>query len=666
MNTKQKILRLTALFLIAGLLKAGFGLTKEIRVMELAQLSIEELISIKVTSVMKTPQSLAKSPAAVYVLTNEEIRRFGATNIVDLLRTVPGVMVAEPDKGVFAVSIRGFNDIHANKLLVMVDGRSVYNHIFSGVFWNHLGLFMEDIERIEVIRGPGSSVWGANAVNGVINIITKNAEDTKGAFLDFACGKPNTVSGSVRYGKGFGDDSAFRIYATGVTNRNDYISPPGFDAKGEFGMETIGFRTDLNIGESDIVSFNGGGIDIDNKSEKFAPQFGQIMTQNLDHMSWHIQSQWQHTFSKRSKTTWQVHCQHEKRVDNYDFKTIDLDFQHDKEWIDNHRMVWGFGYRFITDEMVQGLYGGYTFDPKKRDLHLFSFFVQDSFDLIPDTLGLTFGSKFEHNDFTGFEIQPSIRLSWTPHKRHVFWGAVSRAVRTPSRVESDATSIDLAKPPERDKPTGIDFKEIRGDDNFDSEDMIAYEMGFKTMPFEKLWLDIALFYNEYDNLATYRKEEQNDLAIICNEMEGETYGMEISVDTRPFDWLRLTGTWSFMNTDMRQKDERAVDLTGYLEDINPRHQFTLHSAIDLSQQVKFDLWMRHVDEISHMGPGFGLIMPANDVAEYTMFDLRVAWKPVKNIELSVTGRNLGESHQEFTYYEVEQSIFVKMKIKLGK
>jgi len=661
MKTIEKTIRMASVFLIAVLLNAGLGFAGESRVMELAKLSIEDLISIKVTSVLKTPQSWSESPAAVYVLTGEDIRRSGAENITDLLRTVPGVQVAEFDENVFAVSIRGFNDIHANKLLVMVDGRSVYNHIFSGVFWNYLDVFMEDIDRIEVIRGPGSSVWGANAVNGVINIITKKAGDTKGAFVEFGGGKPDIVSGGVRYGGELWDNATFRLYSKGSESRMNYLNPGGYNSESDRSSGMGGFRADWNFSSSDSFSLQGEVIQASDNAESDDPRQS---LKNIVHRARHLQGRWRHTFSEQSETAWQFYYQHEERVNDYQFDIIDMDFQHDFEWSGRHQAVWGLGYRFISDEMVKGLFGGYTYDPVERDQHLFSLFVQDTFQVTPDYLYLTLGSKFEHNDYTGYEVQPSIRISWMPYDRHTFWGAVSRAVRTPSRVDSDAATQAQAQP-ERQEPAGPGPSEIRGDEDFDSEDLFAYEIGYRMKPLDELWLDLAVFYNVYDHLATYEKRER-DVWVIVNDMAGETYGIEVSADYRPVKWWQLSGEWSFLEIDMRLKHEQAADLTGYVENSNPRHQLSLHSALNIGKQVEFDVWLRYVDEIGHMRPAFGLTAPVNTASGYTEFDARLAWKPAENIELSVTGRNLGGAHQEFSKYEIEESVFFKVKIEFGK
>ncbi len=660
MRAKRKAVWLAIASCIAGMLAPGFGVAANSRVAELAQLSIEELISMKVTSVLKTPQPLSESPAAVHIVTQEDIRRSGADNIPDLLRMVPGVQVAELDVNIFAVSIRGFNDIHANKLLVMVDGRSVYNHIFSGVIWSYMDVFIEDIERIEVIRGPGSSVWGANAVNGVINIITKHADDTKGAFVEFGGGDPGKVSTGVRYGGDLTNDAAFRIYAKGCDRNAAHLSQIALDAKSDLRSGMIGFRTDWRPGKKSDVSLQGGMIYYDAEVKEKNHQFpGGARTEEAG--ASHLLGSWRRAFSDRSETVLQIYYQHEEREESYHFDVIDIDFQHDFEWSRRHHVVWGAGCRFISDDMIKGLIGNYTYDPAERELALYSFFLQDTMQLPPDDLSLTAGAKFEHNDYTGFEPQPSLRLSWTPFERHAFWAAASRAVRTPSRVDSDAASQSKAPP----NASESDIPLIKGDTGFESENLLAYEIGYRTTPLDNLWFDIAAFYNVYDDLYTY-EEMENGVYKINNEMEGETWGIEITIDYRPVGWWRLSGAWSFLNMDLRLKDDQSADLTDYLEGSNPRHQISLHSALDLGRRAEFDIWLRHVDDVGHMRPSFSLTPPENNTGDYTVFDVRLAWKPLKNVELSLIGRNLGGAHREFTNYEVEESVFFKTEIAFGE
>lgn len=654
-NGLKRIASLLLAFLLP-VLSAGIGLAEESRVKELAKLSIEELISMKVTSVLKTRQPLSQSPAAIHVITQADIQRSGARNLPDLLRTVPGVQVAEVDYNIFAISIRGFNDIHANKLLVMVDGRTVYNHIFSGVIWSFMDVFLEDIERIEIIRGPGSSVWGANAVNGVINIITKKASDTQGAFTEFGSGEPDSIQSGIRYGGHLGENAAYRIYAKGREMREDHLNAGGFDTDTDANSWLAGFRTDWLFRNTDELMFQGEAVGGRSHSEGREPIPN---SRRIDHGNRHLYGRWRHIFSSSSETSLQIYYQQEERVGDYRYDMIDLDFQHNYQWTDRHQLVWGFGYRFITDELIRGLMANYSYDPMGRDLELYSVFAQDTFQMLPDILSLTVGTKIEHNDFTGFEVQPGIRGTWTPHEVHTFWAAVSRAVRTPSRVDADAATQP------HEAPIGEGLPILSGNENFDSEDLTAYEIGYRTVLMDNLFLDIAAFFNVYDHLASYENIEPG-VWTLNNEMEGETYGLEVSVDYRLFQWWRLSGAWSFLEMDVRLRDEQGADLTGYLENADPRHQFFLHSALDIGQNIHLDAWLRHVEGIAHMRPSFVLFPPEKKIDDYTTFDLRLAWRPMENTELSVTGQNLGGDHPEFTGFEVNKRVYFNVEITFGE
>ncbi len=663
MKKTQGVIQGGCIFFLTAIFGTCFGVAGDSRVLELSRLSIEELISIKVTSVMKIPQSWSKTPAAIYVVTQEDIRRSGAENVPDLLRMVPGVQVAEIDEDIYAISIRGFNDAHANKLLVMVDGRSIYNHIFSGVIWSYMNVVMEDIDRIEIIRGPGSSVWGANAVNGVINIITKKTEDTKGMFAGFSGGYPGRVSGTVRYGGEIGNNAGFRIYARGYENHNDHLSQTGDDAGTVYNSVMTGFRTDWDVTSSDNVFLHGEMSRYASDTVENNPIIPDKLIRSVDTDAYHLLGRWRHTFSESSEAAWRIYHQHEKRREDYEFDTTDIDFQHDFKWKERHQFVWGLGYGFISDEMIKGLLGRYTYNPVKRDQSLFSFFLQDTVQLSPDYLNLTLGSKYEHNDYTGSEIQPGIRISWTPHERHIFWGAVSRSVRTPSRIDSHATAKQGSKLSGATGPP-LNAKAVRGSEDFESEELIAYELGYRLNPRDAFNLDFAVFYNVYDKLFTYEEREPGIWEIV-NDMEGETYGIEITADYRPVDWWRLSGCWSYLEMDMRLKNDQAADLTEYVEETNPKHQASLHSAFNIRDDVELDLSIRHVDSIGHHRPALRLASMPGETGDYTEIDIRLAWKPVRNVELSLNGKNLGGGHREFSNYEIDESILFKVKIGFG-
>ena len=410
---------------------------------ELVQLSLEDLMTLEVTSASRKAQSLADTAAAVFVITSEDLRRSGVTNIPDALRMVPGVTVARIDSSKWAVTVRGFNGRFARKLLVLIDGRSAYSPLFSGVFWDAQDTLLEDVERIEVIRGPGATIWGANAVNGVINIITKKAADTTGGLAVAGAGSFERGFGAVRYGTDIGDWGAVRAYGK-YFNRNELKAEDGRPADDSWDMGRGGFRMDGKRGLNSFTlqgDYYGG---TERETITFPdlaapPSFSTVRTAHTTVGGGNLLSRWTRSLADDSELSLQFYYDRNKRNipqlfgDTTD--TIDLDLLHRFQWGSRHETVWGGGFRFI-DERITGS-DTLSFNPAERNERLYSAFLQDDITVVQDRLHLIIGSKFEHNVYTGFELQPSGRLIWTPNEQISLWSAVSRAVHTPSRGESD-------------------------------------------------------------------------------------------------------------------------------------------------------------------------------------------------------------------------------------
>ncbi|OQY59644.1 MAG: hypothetical protein B6245_05570 [Desulfobacteraceae bacterium 4572_88] len=683
--------------------------------------SLEELKNVEIISVSKKPEKISEAPAAVFVISQEDIRRSGATNIADALRLAPGVQVARMNTHGWAISVRGFNDFYSNKLLVLIDGRSVYTPIFSGVFWDVQDTLMEDIDRIEVIRGPGSALWGANAVNGVINIITKHAKDTQGGMVSGGNGTRENGFGSARYGGAFGKSAHYRIYAK-YFGRDRLDSPAktsmgkaeddhltvfhltvlkedmrtdswqavrgGFRLDWEPGPDTFTFQGEAYTSRdySEMESLLGGTEDSDDDDFR--------ETSRIDGV--HVLGRWRHSFSDTSDSVLQIYHDHTERDSleaKYAINTLDLDFQHRFNLIPRHEMTWGLGYRFIRDKIDNFYF--ISFSPDEWDQHLFSAFFQDEISIIEDQLSVTLGTKIEHNDFTGFEYQPSIRFLWMPRARHSFWGAVSRAVRVPSRAERSGVQIERLSPFEtetNDSGTsgdtdamnkwpkrGINLCTETGSDAFDSEKVTACELGYRLQPADTLWLDLALFYNDYEDLKVSEFKEEylfpsdsdesilsgiidgKDVDIIhwiheypVNKMEGETYGAEIAADWQAKSWWRIKATYSYLQMHMHLTgDATGTEEISEIEDSSPSHQFSLFSGMDITKHLDLDMWLRHVSDL-----------PSNDVDTYTTLDIRLGWKPMKNLEISMVGQDLlDHRHAEFSQLEVERSAYFKVTWK---
>jgi iron complex outermembrane receptor protein len=422
---------------------------KEI-VADLTELSIEDLMKIEITSVSKKAQKVSDAAAAVFVITQEDIRRSGATSIADALRMAPGLEVARIDANKWAVTARGINNYLTNKLLVLMDGRSVYQPLFAGVYWNLQDTLLEDIERIEVIRGPGATLWGANAVNGVINIITKTAKETEGGLFTAGGGTNEKGFGGLRYGAKVGEESYLRAYGK-YFNRGAFPNVTGVGSSGAWDSGSGGFRLDSDFSPDSSLTLQGdiaqGYIDDISERTVLTPPYLKTFTGSTFSTA-NLLTRWKRKISATSDLSLQLYYDYSnnRAPDMREIRnTVDVDLQHRFALGARHDIVWGLGYRntrgdFSADSLV-------TLDPSRRGDELFSGFVQDDIVLVPDRLHLILGSKLEHNDYTGVEVQPSGRLIWTPDERHTFWGAISRAVRTPSWVETDGRVPSAILPP---------------------------------------------------------------------------------------------------------------------------------------------------------------------------------------------------------------------------
>jgi len=593
-----------------------------------AELSLEELGNIEITSVSKAPEWLSTAASSVYVITGKEIRRSGVTSIPEALRLAPNLQVAQVDSSQYAISARGFNSLTANKLLVLIDGRSVYTPLFSGVFWDAQDTILEDIERIEVISGPGGTLWGANAVNGVINIITRNARDTEGILLGAGVGDEDRILGSFRYGQKVSDTLAYRLYGK-YFDRDDTVLANGDDAGDSWDKGQGGFRVDWNPGV-DSLTFQGdayrGSIDQDYPSEQ------TIEGENL-------LGRWTRELAGDASLQLQVYFDHAERDLPGSFaevrNTYDVELQHRFTLAGRHEIIWGAGYRTSSDHVKNSAM--FVFSPSHRRLDVPSIFVQDRIALWKDRLHLTLGSKLEHNDYTDFEIQPNVRLSWQVHEGHFLWAAISRAVRTPARLDRDLFSP--ASPP---------FL-LEGGEDFESETVLAYELGYRMQPHPRLSLALALFYNDYDRLRTLEPDYIPGYLIVNNAGEGETYGVELWGEALLTDNWRFKAGYAYVEKDMRVSSG-SIDP---MEFNDGKHRVVVRTSIDVTPEIEFDGTLIYVSEL-----------PDPDVPAYTRLDLRLGWKPVQGLEISLIGRNLLDpQHPEFgaepDRSEIERSVLVR-------
>jgi iron complex outermembrane recepter protein len=618
-------------------------------VISLTDLSLEELMNVEVISSSKKLEKISEAAAAIFVISQEDIRRSGVTTIPEALRMVPGVHVARIDANKWAVTARGFNDRFASKLLVLTDGRSVYSPLFSGVFWELQDTMLEDIERIEVIRGPGSTLWGANAVNGVINIITKNASKTQGGLATAGGGTEERGFGAVRYGGKAGDSGYYRVYGK-YFNRDGFVDSSGNRTPDDWYSYRGGFRADWEPNSDDLFTVQGdiysGRAGQTTDLPTLALPYLNTVNTKTDTLGLNLTTRWKRTISETSELALQFYYDRTQRKDsttiNEDRDTFDLDLQHSFAPFENHKIVWGMGYHFTQDQIDS------TFtlrvNPASRKDSLFSSFIQDDITLLPDVLRLTLGSKFENNDYSGFEVQPTARLLFTPNQQHSIWGAVSRAVRTPSRVEADSIAIAQILPPNAiglGSPLGT--ASVYGNTSLASEKLIAYEIGYRLQPAQNLFFDLALFYNKYDKIISTRQGTFNPFVVpavlpytLTNNVSGETHGAELAVDWRSTEWWHQQLAYTYLR--MKMHPEEPGSFSEYIAKLgtSPEHQLSYRSGFDLTKGVHLDLWLRYVDTLPR------------EIKNYVTMDARLAWKPEKSLELSLVGQNLFEKrHQEF-------------------
>jgi iron complex outermembrane recepter protein len=608
-----------------------------------ADLSIEELMNESVTSVSKKETPLLASPAAITVITPDEIRRLGIASLPEALRLVPGMDVARIGANETAVSVRGFNNVFANKLLALVDRRAIYSPSSAGVFWNSQDVVLEDLDRIEVIRGPGSTLWGANAVNGVINIITKSARETQGTLVSTSVGTEERPTATIRHGGLLGPKLYYRVYAK-YFDRDSLTTPAGTDARDGWNSTRGGFRLDYEPSAENNFTLQGdlyemvAGKDLSQLS--LTPPFSQTSNVRGHNRGRNLLSRWTRTFSETSQLTVQAYYDYLSQdvgssIDRAN--TFDFDLEHHVALSDRNDISWGFGYR-DTEADDSSTFGAIWAHEDHR-LRLFNVFAQDDLSLVRGRLHLILGSKLEHNNLTGLEVEPGVRLLWTPTSRQTVWTAVSHAVRTPSFVERDAR-LNLASGP------GF-LSTIFGNPSLDSEKLTAYELGYRIAPLKQLSFELAAYYNAYkhlvvnqENPTVFETSPSPPHALASqtwrNAADGETYGAEFSAQWQVLEGWRLAGSYTWFRTALA-----AIPLA---ETTSPEHQFQIHSSLDLPHQVELNAAAYYVSSIN---TPFG--RTTNSVPSYLRLDLGLVFHPGNSFEVGVWGVNLLDNrHLEFT------------------
>jgi len=610
-------------------------------------MNIEDLMNIKVSSVSRTEEKLSRTASAVFVITQEDIRRSGALNIPDLLRMVPGVDVGQINANTWAIAVRGFNSRFSNKLMVLLDGRRLYIPTTGGVFWDVVDVPLEDIERIEVIRGPGGSVWGANAVEGVINIITKKAAETSGGLVSAGGGNLAQGFGTVQYGgnldKGKMD---YRVYTK--YQDNDHL-PNATGQNGGDGWHLLdgGFRTDSALSDKDNLTTQGsmytGEEDIPTFTLPSLSSPSPVFVDTPVNLSGgYLQSVWNHTFSARTDTTLEVSYDSYRRNDTLreGRETLYVDFQHHIAVGTRQDIRWGLTYEYTDSDTDGGLL--FSVDPADLSASLFGCFVQDEIVLVPERLYLTVGTKLEHNNYTGWAAMPGTRIAWQPNKKNMIWAALSRAVHTPNETDIAARQnfAGFVGPGGLPAVAGI-----AGNPDYRNEELVATEAGYRASVSDRISFGVAAFYNHYTHQQTlepgtpFLEAQPPPLhlfipSLFANLMHGEAHGFEISSDWKVMNRWSLSPGYAFEQVNMHAEPGSLDTTSAALNDgISPRHSAQLRSRVDLSHGLAWDAAAYFVGRL-----------PGENIPAYTRIDTQLTWEWSERGTVSLVGQNLQRDH----------------------
>jgi len=598
---------------------------------DITHTSIDNLLQMDVTTVSKTSESFWGTAGSIYVLTAEKIRRSGATSVPEALRVVPGVQAFRIDANKWAVTVRGFNGRTANKLLVLVDGRAIYDLLFAGVLWETKAVLLEDVERIEVIRGPGGTLWGANAVNGVINIITKNAKDTQGGLVVAGGGTLEREFGSLRYGAKVGENSYLRAYGRYADRASGHLPDrePDDDSK----MGRAGFRLDSLLSLDDAFTLQGDYVKGTHGS------FDRRVTPDQRSRYSNLLAKWKRTIEpgeELSLTTYFDHTDLQNPVLDEDRNTVFSELQYLFHPLSTHRVVAGLTYIHSKDELTTET--PIAIEPKRRTDDIVAIFAEDRIELLKEKVFFSIGAKAEHNDYTGYEVQPSTRLSWLIDSKNSVWGAVSRAVRVPSRLEDDLNV---------DGPNG---PVLNNESDLQAERVYSYEIGYRTIPMESFFIDLATFYSAYDQLLNLENRQ------FGNKLNGRTFGAEASLSWQAYeDWqleLGLTHLELDLSLDSDSLDNSEVRVARN-EGLDPSNQASLQSLLKLGDDWEVDTILRYVDSLR-----------ALNVGSYFTLNLRVGYAVNEALSISVIGQDLLDSyhyeHRDNQATQIQRGVFAKV------
>lgn len=636
---------------------------------EFLDLDLTELMKITITSVSKKPEPRAEAAAAVFVITQDDIKRSGVTTFQDVLRLAPGVQVAKISSDKWAITTRGFNGQYSNKLLVLIDGRTIYSPTFSGVYWDAQGTLLEDIERIEVIRGPGATVWGANAVNGVINIITKSAEDTTGGLVTLVVGTEEKVESTFRYGHQLSETSWGRIWLS----YSEKDSSPLFSGRGDANddWESIrgGFRLDGKPNARTEWTLQGDIYTTDANQLIFPylqpfPPFISGFEDDYTTSGWNILGRWQYETLNGEVLSAQIYYDFFERDEVFvphENTTFDIELQYQKDFTANQQVTVGLGYRRVDSGFMSSFQAQITSPDEEQNY--FSGFIQDAISLIPDALTLTLGTKWEQNEHTGHQWQPSVKVLYKPLEHHSFWAAISRARKEPSQFEIGGSVIARVDP---NQPPFPAIYGVIGADSYEAETLIAYETGYRWYASKKFSLDLAIFYNAYDKLADSDLSKPIDRTFfeLNNEGEGTSYGAEIALKWKPWKRIHHNLSYSFIQLDMSSGSLIPSSKPEINEESAPAHQLSLFTKISLTPKWNLNVWLSYIDNLG--GTSRAALMQGQTIDEYIDLDLTISYQATENLTFKLVGQNLLEP-ENLEYIsetfvpptEIEQGIYLK-------
>jgi iron complex outermembrane receptor protein len=643
----------------------------------LENLSISDLMQIEISSVSRKSQTLSNTAAAVFVISQEDILRSGATSIPEALRYVPGLEVAQSGAHTWEITSRGFNGEYANKLLVLIDGRSVYTPLFSGVFWELQDTMMEDIERIEVIRGPGAVMWGANAVNGVINIITRKTKDTRGDLAVVGAGNQEHGFAEFRHGGSVGDNGSYRVYGKGFSD-NATVNAAGQRQDDAWSSGQMGFRMDSNVSADDRLTLQGDAYSMSNgtpltSNAVLVPPYTSYTPNSAPVHGGNLMARWESTFSNGSEMSLQSYYDRVQFNTLYvgeDTETYDIDFQYRLHPNAMNDLMWGANYRHIHN--VANNTVNMSYSPSVFGYQNYNVFAQDDITLIANRLRLTLGAKEEDSYFSGMQFQPNARLMWTPDDINSVWLSASKASRIPDLNEAKGTtSLTVIPPLTPNNPTPLPIQLLLSPNpNLAAETVTALEVGYRTQWSQHLSTDIAAYSNDYHNIIqwTYIGGAPTPAPMPAGGIPAyllvpmiysnattttQTHGLEMSADWRALDWMRLEGAFTYTKINTPPWDGINYDFAN----LTPRTQESLRSLMDLSEKTKLNVALRHVGNL-----------PATiqNVPAYTAADANVVYTPHKGLVFSLVGQNLfSPQHAEFIASgnppsQIPRSIFAKV------